>query len=189
MAAPAVSALSFAGAPLPYAVSLRRPAFGLQARFPCAVTTFSFNGLKNLFDGSYQPFAIVVKASVTDRKGVPANQQLQIIGQIIFSRHRRPVEQNGNYPDFPAECRGDLHADEILRIIKPTTTFAFAARKPLGTDDRNQHIAGTHALFNRPEKSTPGLRVSTSIKICFRPNRAAKRSERLLADHRASSRR
>jgi hypothetical protein len=27
--------------------------FGLQALFPFTVTTFSFNGLKNLFDSSY----------------------------------------------------------------------------------------------------------------------------------------
>jgi hypothetical protein len=55
---PAVPGLSFAGAPLPKTVfRFGGLPFGLQALFPFTVTTLSFGGLKNLFDGSYQPFA------------------------------------------------------------------------------------------------------------------------------------
>ncbi len=55
---PAVPGLSFPGAPLPKTVfRFGGLPFGLQALFPFTVTTLSFGGLKNLFDGSYQPFA------------------------------------------------------------------------------------------------------------------------------------
>jgi hypothetical protein len=65
---------------------------------------------------------------------------------LLGPRHRRAIDQNGDYSDIAVQGGLDLEADDVVRILQPPSACCIGGIEPVGADDRQQHRTGAHLL-------------------------------------------
>ena len=78
---------------------------------------------------------------MTHLEGVACHQLSKVIREFIGSRNAGALEKNGNDGYVSRQCRGDLNADEVARIIEATLAGVVLRVEPARSNQGQQHIA------------------------------------------------
>jgi hypothetical protein len=71
---------------------------------------------------------------------LPMGQGFQSVRQNLDLRHRRAVDEDGNYAGIALQRGFDLDAHEIMGIVETTLIVPIANRKPVPSDNRDESI-------------------------------------------------
>ena len=86
---------------------------------------------------------VVFEATRAELESLTTLQADQTRRQLISARHVCPVNQDRDNTDVALQGCLDLQTHKIIRIIKASSPTIIGDRKPLITDQRKQHVAGT----------------------------------------------
>lgn len=106
---------------------------------------------------------------------VVANQLLDILRQILRSRHRCAIDQHRNDPDASRQRDADFQPDEIARQVYAPLPLRGRCVQPVGADDRKENVGA------------PDRRLDLANEILARRH-AVDIDEHILAPHARSQR-
>src|SRR5262249_27343516 len=88
------------------------------------------------------------KAFIREAYGIQHSERLESAGKFLTARHRGILDQNGNYELALPQCRLDLDADEVTRIIQPPTPVSIGTGDPIASDHGQQHVTYRELLVD-----------------------------------------
>jgi hypothetical protein len=114
--------------------------------------------VQRLVEGFHQLRDIVFPALVGQFDGVAPGQGLEVLGQVVATRHLGAFHQHRDHPHVLAgEGGGDFQAGVVVGVVQAAPPGAVRQVRPARPDHRQQHAAGLQGaslsdLKNRSEK-------------------------------------
>jgi hypothetical protein len=90
---------------------------------------------------------------------VTTHERLEGLGKLARVRHARPVNQDGDDTDVARERRRDFDRYEIAGIVEPASALIVPGIQPIGTDHREENVAGGQLPVQIVHEVDPGGNV------------------------------
>jgi len=101
---------------------------------------------------SDQQLDVGVPARMGQLDAVAKREVLQVVGQVLGTRHRRLLHEHRNDGDVALERACRLESDEIIGVVQAPLAFSVGGAQPALADDGEQHAAGSDLLLDDAAK-------------------------------------
>ena len=103
--------------------------------------TVGGGAVENFFEGADQLAGGGLPLLVGQLDGLPADQRLQVFGELVHRRHGGAVEQHRDDADVALQGGAGFEADEVVRVVQPAAAAGVFGVEPFVADQHDQHPA------------------------------------------------